>query len=65
MFSLGIIRCSFFPDLSVLCLIQFPNEEDSFHKFVSPQEVLPFTEGTGFFIQAGQDFFFFEHYPSL
>ncbi|XP_075359379.1 translation initiation factor eIF2B subunit beta [Mycteria americana] len=24
---------------------QFPNEEDSFHKFVSPQEVLPFTEG--------------------
>jgi len=28
-------------------LIQFPNEEDSFHKFVSPQEVLPFTEGTG------------------
>lgn len=26
--------------------LQFPNEEDSFHKFVSPQEVLPFTEGT-------------------
>ncbi|TFJ95265.1 Translation initiation factor eIF-2B subunit beta [Platysternon megacephalum] len=25
---------------------QFPNEEDSFYKFVSPQEVLPFTEGT-------------------
>ncbi|KAL4613165.1 translation initiation factor eIF-2B subunit beta [Arapaima gigas] len=24
---------------------QFPNEEDTFHKFVSPQEVLPFTEG--------------------
>ncbi|XP_027493589.1 translation initiation factor eIF-2B subunit beta isoform X2 [Chiroxiphia lanceolata] len=24
---------------------KFPNEEDSFHKFVSPQEVLPFTEG--------------------
>ncbi|XP_068110621.1 translation initiation factor eIF2B subunit beta isoform X1 [Hyperolius riggenbachi] len=24
---------------------QFPNEEDSFHKFVSPQEVLPFSEG--------------------
>ncbi|XP_025057521.1 translation initiation factor eIF-2B subunit beta [Alligator sinensis] len=24
---------------------QFPNEEDSFHKFVSPQEALPFTEG--------------------
>ncbi|EMP30704.1 Translation initiation factor eIF-2B subunit beta [Chelonia mydas] len=24
---------------------QFPNEEDSFYKFVSPQEVLPFTEG--------------------
>ncbi|XP_064005912.1 translation initiation factor eIF2B subunit beta isoform X2 [Pogoniulus pusillus] len=24
---------------------QFPNEEDSFQKFVSPQEVLPFTEG--------------------
>ncbi|XP_038621869.1 translation initiation factor eIF-2B subunit beta [Tachyglossus aculeatus] len=24
---------------------QFPNEEDSFHKFVSPEEVLPFTEG--------------------
>ncbi|KAK2523879.1 Eif2b2 [Columba guinea] len=24
---------------------EFPNEEDSFHKFVSPQEVLPFTEG--------------------
>uniref|UniRef100_A0A8C5RU62 Translation initiation factor eIF2B subunit beta n=3 Tax=Elapidae TaxID=8602 RepID=A0A8C5RU62_LATLA len=24
---------------------QFLNEEDSFHKFVSPQEVLPFTEG--------------------
>uniref|UniRef100_A0A8C8ST72 Translation initiation factor eIF2B subunit beta n=1 Tax=Pelusios castaneus TaxID=367368 RepID=A0A8C8ST72_9SAUR len=24
---------------------QFPNEEDSFHKFVSPQQVLPFTEG--------------------
>ncbi|NXS40680.1 EI2BB factor, partial [Balaeniceps rex] len=35
----------FFPDLPVLFLIQFPNEEDSFHKFVSPQEVLPFTEG--------------------
>ncbi|KAL7992558.1 hypothetical protein Chor_016814 [Crotalus horridus] len=25
--------------------IVFLNEEDSFHKFVSPQEVLPFTEG--------------------
>lgn len=25
---------------------QFPNEEDTFHKFVSPHEVLPFTEGT-------------------
>eukprot|EP00064_Thunnus_orientalis_P003466 superscaffoldBa00000282_g3475 len=24
---------------------QFPNEEDTFHKFVSPHEVLPFTEG--------------------
>lgn len=24
---------------------QFPNEEDSFHKFVAPEEVLPFTEG--------------------
>ncbi|XP_019407353.1 PREDICTED: translation initiation factor eIF-2B subunit beta isoform X2 [Crocodylus porosus] len=24
---------------------KFPNEEDSFHKFVSPQEALPFTEG--------------------
>ncbi|XP_074812062.1 translation initiation factor eIF2B subunit beta isoform X3 [Natator depressus] len=24
---------------------KFPNEEDSFYKFVSPQEVLPFTEG--------------------
>ncbi|KAM5129706.1 translation initiation factor eIF2B subunit beta [Mantella aurantiaca] len=24
---------------------QFPNEEDSFHKFVSPQEVLPFSQG--------------------
>ncbi|XP_032918152.1 translation initiation factor eIF-2B subunit beta isoform X2 [Catharus ustulatus] len=24
---------------------KFPSEEDSFHKFVSPQEVLPFTEG--------------------
>ncbi|MBN3294903.1 EI2BB factor, partial [Amia calva] len=24
---------------------QFPNEEDTFHKFVSPQEVLSFTEG--------------------
>ncbi|CAI5764256.1 translation initiation factor eIF2B subunit beta [Podarcis muralis] len=24
---------------------QFLNEDDSFHKFVSPQEVLPFTEG--------------------
>ncbi|KAK7907842.1 hypothetical protein WMY93_016454 [Mugilogobius chulae] len=24
---------------------QFPNEEDTSHKFVSPQEVLPFTEG--------------------
>ncbi|KAM8948505.1 translation initiation factor eIF2B subunit beta isoform 2-T2 [Lycaon pictus] len=23
---------------------QFPNEEDSFHKFVAPEEVLPFTE---------------------
>ncbi|KAK0148047.1 Translation initiation factor eIF-2B subunit beta [Merluccius polli] len=23
----------------------FPNEEDTFHKFVSPHEVLPFTEG--------------------
>lgn len=27
-------------------LFQFPNEEDSFHKFVAPEEVLPFTEGT-------------------
>ncbi|XP_078090697.1 translation initiation factor eIF2B subunit beta [Mustelus asterias] len=24
---------------------EFPNEENTFHKFVSPQEVLPFTEG--------------------
>uniref|UniRef100_A0A8C8EYH7 Translation initiation factor eIF2B subunit beta n=1 Tax=Oncorhynchus tshawytscha TaxID=74940 RepID=A0A8C8EYH7_ONCTS len=24
---------------------KFPNEEDTFHKFVSPHEVLPFTEG--------------------
>ncbi|ERE73508.1 translation initiation factor eIF-2B subunit beta-like protein [Cricetulus griseus] len=24
---------------------QFPSEEDSFHKFVAPEEVLPFTEG--------------------
>uniref|UniRef100_A0A4W5QR47 Translation initiation factor eIF2B subunit beta n=1 Tax=Hucho hucho TaxID=62062 RepID=A0A4W5QR47_9TELE len=24
---------------------QFPNEEDTFHKFVSPHEVLPFTAG--------------------
>ncbi|XP_009247591.3 translation initiation factor eIF2B subunit beta isoform X2 [Pongo abelii] len=24
---------------------KFPNEEDSFHKFVAPEEVLPFTEG--------------------
>ncbi|XP_034783939.1 translation initiation factor eIF-2B subunit beta [Acipenser ruthenus] len=24
---------------------QFPNEEDTFHKFVSPQEILSFTEG--------------------
>uniref|UniRef100_A0A672GLW7 Translation initiation factor eIF2B subunit beta n=1 Tax=Salarias fasciatus TaxID=181472 RepID=A0A672GLW7_SALFA len=24
---------------------QFPNEDDTFHKFVSPHEVLPFTEG--------------------
>ncbi|NP_001279777.1 translation initiation factor eIF-2B subunit beta [Callorhinchus milii] len=24
---------------------QFPDEENTFHKFVSPQEVLPFTEG--------------------
>ncbi|KAF6129830.1 eukaryotic translation initiation factor 2B subunit beta [Phyllostomus discolor] len=24
---------------------QFPNEEDSFHRFVAPEEVLPFTEG--------------------
>ncbi|XP_032965393.1 translation initiation factor eIF-2B subunit beta isoform X2 [Rhinolophus ferrumequinum] len=24
---------------------QFPNVEDSFHKFVTPEEVLPFTEG--------------------
>ncbi|XP_019740508.1 translation initiation factor eIF2B subunit beta [Hippocampus comes] len=24
---------------------QFPNEENTFHKFVSPHEVLPFTEG--------------------
>ncbi|XP_072284253.1 translation initiation factor eIF2B subunit beta [Pyxicephalus adspersus] len=24
---------------------QFPNEEDTFHKFVSPQEVLPFSQG--------------------
>ncbi|KAG9481682.1 translation initiation factor eIF2B subunit beta [Eleutherodactylus coqui] len=24
---------------------QFSNEEDSFHKFVSPQEILPFSEG--------------------
>ncbi|OCT65133.1 hypothetical protein XELAEV_18041372mg [Xenopus laevis] len=32
---------------STFCFLflQFPNEEDSFHKFVSPQEVLPFSEG--------------------
>lgn len=50
----------FSPDLPVLCLLQFPNEEDSFHKFVSPQEVLPFTEGTSSsYIGWSRLFFFF------
>lgn len=31
--------------LRVSLLFQFPNEEDTFHKFVSPHEVLPFSEG--------------------
>ena len=30
--------------MCILCP-QFPNEEDTFYKFVSPHEVLPFTEG--------------------
>lgn len=36
---LGLLKKIFF------FLFQFPNEEDSFHKFVAPEEVLPFTEG--------------------
>lgn len=31
--------------MKLLFCLQFPNEEDTFHKFVSPHEVLPFTEG--------------------
>ncbi|XP_072130928.1 translation initiation factor eIF2B subunit beta isoform X2 [Mobula birostris] len=40
-FSTPVIVCA---AMYKLCP-QFPNEENTVHKFVSPQEVLPFTEG--------------------
>ncbi|XP_032800621.1 translation initiation factor eIF2B subunit beta [Petromyzon marinus] len=40
-YSTPVIVCAHMYKLSP----QFPNEHDAFHKFVSPQEVLPFSEG--------------------
>lgn len=45
----GIVRSLFF-FFFCFFLFQFPNEEDSFHKFVAPEEVLPFTEGNGSYL---------------
>uniref|UniRef100_A0A3B3RF93 Translation initiation factor eIF2B subunit beta n=1 Tax=Paramormyrops kingsleyae TaxID=1676925 RepID=A0A3B3RF93_9TELE len=43
------IETTVIPDAAIFAVMsrvnKFPNEEDTFHKFVSPQEVLPFTEG--------------------
>ncbi|NP_001080268.1 eukaryotic translation initiation factor 2B subunit beta L homeolog [Xenopus laevis] len=43
------IETTVIPDAAIFAVMsrvnKFPNEEDSFHKFVSPQEVLPFSEG--------------------
>uniref|UniRef100_A0A3P9LLK0 Translation initiation factor eIF2B subunit beta n=1 Tax=Oryzias latipes TaxID=8090 RepID=A0A3P9LLK0_ORYLA len=43
------IETTVIPDAAIFAVMsrvnKFPNEEDTFHKFVSPHEVLPFTEG--------------------
>ncbi|KAG8562116.1 hypothetical protein GDO81_015593 [Engystomops pustulosus] len=43
---------------------QFPNEEDSFHKFVSPQEVLPFSEAGEILSKVSAHCPIFDHVPA-